>query len=63
MVKYTDEIKAKCVELAKEGKSFAEITRQLGPNAKAVQRYCKKAGFELPKRERKPKAEKAPVAE
>jgi len=59
MPKYTEEVKAKCVELAKNGTALAEITRQLGPNPKAVQRYCKAAGVELPKKERKAKAEKA----
>ena len=57
MAKYTDEIKAKCVEMVKAGTALAEITRQLGPNPKAIQRYCKKAGVEIPK---KPKKEKAP---
>ena len=63
MVKYDDAVKAKCVEMAKEGKALAEISRELGPNPKAIGRYCKAAGFELPKKERKPKAEKEAKAE
>ena len=55
MPKYDEEIKAKCVELVKQGVALAEITRQLGPNPKAIQRYCAKAGVEMPKKE---KAEK-----
>ena len=55
MPKYTDEVKAKCVEMVKTGVALAEITRKLGPNPKAIQRYCKKAGVEIPK---KPKTEK-----
>jgi len=49
MVVYTDEIKAKAVEMAKKGIKLAEITRQLGCNPKAIQRYCEKAGVTLPK--------------
>ena len=60
MPKYDDAVKEKCVEMVKQGVALAEITRQLGPNPKAIQRYCKKAGVEMPKREPKPKAEKAP---
>lgn len=59
MPKYEDEVKNKCVEMAKQGVALAEITRQLGPNPKAIQRYCKKAGVELPKAEKKEKAPKA----
>jgi len=60
MVKYTKEIKDECVELAKAGIGLAEIARQKGPNPKAVARYCKAAGFELPK---KVKAEKVAKTE
>ena len=60
MPKYDEEAKAKCVEMVKQGVALAEITRQLGPNPKAIQRYCKKAGVEIPK---KPKAEKKPKVE
>jgi len=52
MAKYDEETKAKAVEMAKSGMALAEITRQLGPNPKAIQRYCKKAGVELPKKEK-----------
>ncbi len=56
MPKYDDEVKAKCVEMVKSGVALAEITRQLGPNPKAIQRYCAKAGVEMPKRAPKAKA-------
>ena len=56
MAKYDEETKAKTVEMVKEGIALAEIARQLGPNPKAIQRYCKAAGVEVPK---KTKAEKA----
>jgi len=58
MPKYEDNVKAECVELVKQGVALAEITRQKGPNPKAIQRYCKKAGVEIPKKEKAPKAEK-----
>lgn len=57
MTKYEEDVKAKAVEMAKNGTPLAEIQRQLGPNPKAIQRYCAKAGVELPKRA---KAEKVP---
>ena len=62
MAKYDDEAKAKCVELVKKGVALAEITRQVGPNPKAIQRYCKKAGVEIPKKEKveKPKVPAPP---
>jgi len=61
MAKYDEEVKAKCVEQVKQGVALAEITRQLGPNPKAIQRYCKKAGVEIPKKPKvEKKAEKAP---
>jgi len=50
MSKYDDEVKANCVEMVKAGTSLAEIARQLGPNPKAIQRYCKAAGVEVPKK-------------
>lgn len=59
MVKYEDSVKAECVEMAKNGVALAEITRQKGPNPKAIQRYCEKAGVTIPKKERAPKKEKA----
>ena len=58
MTKYDDEKKAQCVEMVKQGVALAEITRQLGPNPKAIQRYCKKAGVDIPKKEKAPKKEK-----
>lgn len=58
MPKYDDEVKGKCVEMVKQGIALAEITRQLGPNPKAIQRYCAKAGVEMPKKAPK-KAAKA----
>ncbi len=57
MVKYDEEVKAKCVEMVKQGTALAEITRQLGPNPKAIQRYCTKAGVTIPKKEKAPKKE------
>ena len=58
MAKYDDEVKGKCVAMVKAGTPLAEVSRQLGPNPKAIQRYCKKAGVELPKTEKKPKVAK-----
>ena len=58
MAKYDDETKAKCVEAVKAGTPLAEIARTLGPNPKAIARYCKAAGVELPKKEKAPKKEK-----
>ena len=49
----------------KELKTMADIRRAYGPNPKAVGRYCKKAGVELPKRvagEKKPKSPKGDTA-
>ena len=45
-MKYTQEIKDQCVELVKQGKSFAFIKSELGPNPKAAQRYLVKAGVD-----------------
>lgn len=58
MPKYTEEVKAKCVEMVKQGVALAEITRQLGPNPKAIGRYCKKAGVAMPKKAPAVKKEK-----
>jgi len=58
MAKYGDEVKAQAVEMAKQGVPLAEIARQLGPNPKAIGRYCAKAGVELPKAEKKPRGKK-----
>ena len=60
MAKYNEEVQTKCVEAVKKGVALAEITRQFGPNPKAIQRYCKKAGVEIPKKPKKEKAPKAP---
>jgi len=57
MAKYDEEVKAKCVELVKAGTALAEVARQLGPNPKAIQRYCKAAGVDIPKKEKKAKVE------
>jgi transposase-like protein len=59
MVKYTEEIKAQCVELVKSGKNLTEVSKELGPNPKAISRYCEKAGYVIPKKEKVPKADKA----
>jgi len=63
MAKYDDEVKAKCVEQVKNGVALAEISRQLGPNPKAIQRYCKAAGVVIPKAPKAEKKEKAPKKE
>ena len=58
MPTYTDEVKAQCVEAVKNGMKLSEITKLYGPNPKAIQRYCKKAGVEIPKAEKAPKVDK-----
>jgi len=57
MVKYTQEIKDKCVEMIKAGSTFTAVTKELGPNANAVKRYCIAAGMEFVKKAKAPKAE------
>lgn len=57
-MKYDETVKAKAVELVKKGTSLAEVSRQLGPNPKAIQRYCKKAGVSVPKAEKATKEKK-----
>jgi len=52
MPKYTDEIKAQCVEAVRQGTALSEIHKTHGPNPKAIQRYCKAAGVEVPKQPR-----------
>lgn len=52
MPKYTQDVKDKAVEMARNGVALAEIQRQLGCNPKAIQRYCEKAGYALPKKPR-----------
>jgi transposase-like protein len=49
MSKYTEEVKAKAVELVKNGTSLLEASKQCGPNPKAIERYCKEAGVAVPK--------------
>lgn len=63
MAKYDDNVKAQAVEMAKQGVPLAEIARQLGPNPKAIGRYCVKAGVELPKAEKKARTKKAKKSE
>lgn len=49
-VGYADDIKDKCVSLAKQGKTLSEIEKTVnGPKAKAILRYCKAAGVEVQK--------------
>lgn len=62
MPRYDEKIKAECVELVKQGKALTEITKLKGPNPKAIQRYCEKAGVTIPKKEKAPKAPKEPKA-
>ena len=63
MAKYTDDIKAKCVEALKAGKSVSEVTKEFGPNPKAVERYAVKAGIAIAKKVRAPKDPSAPKKE
>ena len=44
-MKYTQEIKDKCVEAAKKGISLKEIQATIGPNPKATERYLVKVGI------------------
>jgi transposase-like protein len=52
-MKYTEEIKAQCVEEFKKGTSLTEISKMLGPNPKAIARYVEAAGIALPKKTKK----------
>jgi len=63
MSKYTDEIKAKCVEMIRNGSSVSDVTKALGPNPKAIERYCVKAGVAIAKKVRAPKDPNAPKKE
>jgi len=56
-MKYTEEIKAQCVEEVKKGTALAEITRMHGPNPNAIKRYAKAAGIVVPKKEKVAKEE------
>lgn len=57
MPKYTDEVKANCVAKVKEGVPLTKISEEFGPNPKAIQRYCEKAGVEIPKQKRAKKSD------
>ena len=57
-MKYSEEVKARCVQLLKEGKGVTEVSKTCGPNVKAVERYAKKAGVAIAKKPRAPKAAK-----
>lgn len=57
-MKYTEEIKSKCVEAVKAGTPLSEVTKQFGPNPKAIGRYCAKAGVVIKKVAKAPKAPK-----
>ena len=48
--KYSEEDKAKCVEMVKAGYPLSEITAKIGPNHRSIKRYCEEAGVEIPKR-------------
>ena len=63
MAKYTDEVKKQVVEAVSNGTPIREITEKLGPNAKAIARYCKAVGVELPKQPRKARVKKAKTDE
>jgi len=58
VAKYSEEVKAKCVEAIKAGKKLVEVSKEFGPNPKAIQRYCKKEGVEMPKPVKKAKVAK-----
>jgi len=58
MAKYDETVKARAVEMIKQGNALAEVARQLGPNPKAILRYCKKAGIVVPKKEKVEKVAK-----
>jgi diketogulonate reductase-like aldo/keto reductase len=55
--KYSVEVQYKCVDLVKSGMPLKEVTAQLGPNPKAIQRYCKKQGFVIPRTSKEKKTE------
>lgn len=46
MAKYTQEVKDKAVDMAKQGVALKTIQSELGPNPKAVMRYLAKAGID-----------------
>ena len=43
-MRYTKEIKAKAVQMAKDGKHLKAIQQEIGPNPKATVRYLAKIG-------------------
>ena len=46
MAKYTQEVKDKAVEAAKNGMALKAIQTEIGPNPKATLRYLAKAGID-----------------
>ncbi len=58
--KYDENVKEKAVQMAQEGKTLSEISKELGPNPKAVKRYCDAAGVVIKKAEKKAKKEEQP---
>lgn len=59
--KYDQEIKDKAVEMAKSGKRLSEISKELGPGVKAIQRYCQSAGVVVKKAIRAKKEEQPDI--
>lgn len=59
MPKYAEDVQAKCVAAIKAGRPVSEVSKEFGPNPKAIGRYCAKAGVTMPKAVRAPKAPKA----
>lgn len=48
--RYSDEIKQRCVQLLREGKTIDEVVKIMdGPKHKAIKRYAAKFGFEIKK--------------
>ena len=48
--KYSDEVKQKCVQLLREGKTIDEVVEIMGgPKHKAIKRYAVRFGFEIKK--------------
>ena len=63
MAKYTEDVKTQCVEALRAGKSISEVSKEFGPNPKAVERYAKKEGITVAKKVRAPKDPNAPKKE
>lgn len=53
-MRYKKDVKEQCLKMVREGYSFKVIQDQLGPNPKAIQRYCVKAGINVSEIEKKP---------